>query len=306
MRTFRLDRSMQVAASLVLAGACYSGTAAAQTIYSFARTYGSEAVPPIVGVESSAPGEVVSQSASQDGYYYDPDKTYFGTVTGQASAATHYGINRTSAGAGLIGISEPGRFGVAYVNADAQSSWADVWTITGGNTGDPITLSLSGRTTYDLSLLGGAQPDAPALQLYLGVQIYGTHGTDQRSFDNSVFVAHQADGYFDWSLSLIALSGEIVGVGASMQAGLSPSFAGVDLGTTRKLFSFDAMHTSKLEFVTLTDGYSIGAASGELVAHDGGFAYRAVLVPEPGTYALTAAGLLALFVTIRRRKSHGA
>ena len=100
----------------------------------------------------------------------------------------------------------------------------------------------------------------------------------------------------DWTLSLSARSGDVVGLTMSFNVSLSSSFQGLVAGTTNKSVAFDSSHTSLLNRLDVTDGYSLSSSSGQLVPHEGAFAYLAVLaatppVPEPHTCALMLVGL---------------
>lgn len=306
MKTLHPNSSSFVTFGFCVFVSCFSSYASGQSVTSSALSFGSDDVSASTSTTSN-PGEVVQQSASADGYTSFP-QTYFGTANGTSSAATSYGLNRIRATGQLIGIIGPGPSGSAYVDSVASSLWQDTWTIVGGNVGDVVTLSLVGRTTYALALGGGALPFAPALDLFARFVAGGPFDSDQADFANQSFVANAGAGYFDWSLSLTALSGSLVPVTMYLSASMSSGSAGLDLGITNKTFAFDAMNTSVLSRIGLTDGYSISAASGEVVPYDGDFAYLAVLaaVPEPETWALMIAGLVVLAGLARRRSGGSA
>ena len=303
----RLHGVLKTCAACVLIASTFAASAQLlPAVNSSAASFGSDTVPPVIQSTTSVAGEIVSQSATASAYLHNsPDgPVLVGSVGGSSSAATDFGINRVGVGGGLIGIAEPGAFAFAYTSGQSFSRWNDSWTVGGGTMGELLTVSLSGRTTYELSLAGGAI-DPRALQIGQGFNAGGS----QLSWSSDDFFANAAAGYIDWVLSFDARSGDEVQVAMYFQASLDGGSLGLDLGTTNKGIAFDAMHTSLLESISLPIGYSLTAESGQLVAHDGGFAYRAVLaelanegtVAEPQTLALAALGLFATGLASRRR-----
>lgn len=284
-----------------------SALACAQSVTSTAVTYGSDAIPPIIQSTTTTPGEQVAQSATVLVHARGPKGDYiYGSTSGASYALTDFGMNKVAAAGGLLGINTQTDFGVGYVNSNAYSQWADQWRVSGGKAGDPVSISISGRTSYALGLFNGALPMAPAFQ----ASGFAQFGSGSVQFDNSDFAANAIPGFIDWSLSFAARSGDIFNVSMNLSVSISPSFGGLGLGETNKLWSFDSTHTSLVRSADLTDGYSLSAASGQLVAHDGAFAYLAVLaeeapppaVPEPQTYALMFGGLALIGVARRVRR----
>lgn len=110
-------------------------------------------------------------------------------------------------------------------------------------------------------------------------------------------------GFIDWSLTVVGTVGAPVHINSIFWAAsdccYDLSIGTKDYDVTR---SFDSMHTSRLQRIELPIGYTLSAESGEIVAYDGAFVYRAALVPEPSTYALFPVGLLAL-VAARRKQA---
>jgi hypothetical protein len=283
-------------------------TATAQSVTSTAYSRGHLDPIPEPQATTHVPGEAVTDASSSS---FVASGTS-GSVSGSALAETDYGLNRVAVSGGIVGISSFPDFGFAFVDGLGYSIWNDSLLVSGGAVGDLVNLSLSGRTTYLLDLTGGASVSSgsPALQLEQQFVADSSIGSGRVTLDTDDFAAAAPQGFLDWTVSFAAHSGDTVTLTMVMQASLSSSFLGLDLGITDKHVIFDSSNTALLKTLDVTDGYSLSAASGELVADNGAFAYRAVLaatpvtpVPEPETYALMLAGLAAVGVAARRRKN---
>lgn len=149
--------------ALFLFGANLASAALITEVTASAVSYGSDHVGPAIPTTTSTPGQIVHQSESANGR--DANGNVVGSVTGTSSAATNFGVDRVGLTTALFGILTPETNTVAYVNAGTYSNWMDGWTITGGTAGDLVSVFVSGRTTYDLPLTGGAVADPGRLTL---------------------------------------------------------------------------------------------------------------------------------------------
>lgn len=295
-------------ACLTTAAFAIGSPSLAQSITSEVTAYGSDDPPPAQRATTNVPGQSVSASAQASFSVSNPPNSASGTTSGSSFAQTDYGVNRVAASGGLVGVNETWGSGLALVDTTAYSFWTDNLTITGGAAGDLVNLSFSGRTTYSLDLVGGAVATAPAVTLEQTFVANSPIDGGQVTLSNAQFASNAALGFVDWTFSLAARSGDLIGLTMSFNVGINSSFQGLQLGSTDKRVSFDSSKTALLETLDVTDGYALSSASGELVVHNGAFAYNAVLadtvtpIPEPETYALMLAGLGLMSVIARRRR----
>lgn len=291
---------------LFVAGLAVCAPVAAQSVTTTVYSRGDSDPVPEPQTTTQVPGETVTDSSSASFLVSNHLGTASGTALGSSLASTNYGLNRAAVAGDLVGYN--GDFGaaLAYTQSYAYSRWTDTLVIGGGAAGDLVNLSFSGRTTYSLQVFGGAVAVPPAVSLNQDFFASGSLlGGGQVSFSTADFASNASLGFLDWTLNFAGRSGDSVLLGMVMNMYIEGGNFGGGLGSTNKRVVFDSSNTALLTRLDVTDGYSLTSASGELVAHDGAFAYSAVLaaVPEPETYGLMLVGLGILgFVTRHRRR----
>lgn len=276
--------------------------------------------------ESTTPGTVVHSDgvAQQNAYPHDGSTHTLATVTSSASAATDYGINRVSAAGGFVrntstipGLSQiEGPFPfysdpIAIATSGAISLWYDRWTVTGGAPNTAVSVTVHGTIDFDLTASGRFLEDVRTNAFIAQARFFVPSVENPLVADTVDFIAAagpSGHGLISWSQTFSVGTYSSIDVAAEFRASDTPANIAdynVDGGAS---VAFSAMHTSKITSIELPDGYSLTSESGQIVAHDGAFAYQAVLndsalpVPEPSTYAFMLAGLGVVGFTARRNK----
>lgn len=249
-------------------------------------------------------GQVVQQLAFGESFYRPPpsfDEVVLGAVNGSGRASVDYGVNRIALNTGFLDLrsqagSNPNGLQFGYTQGSVQSTWSDSWNIGGGAPGDLVSISLFGRTTYQFAITGIAGiTDRRAFHVAQSVSVSTRPDFGQVLLETADFVANAGVGFIDWSFTFTGTVGVPLNVNGTFSASSSPTFD-VSIGTRDYdvTYGFNSFNTSKLQRIELPVGYTLSAESGEIVVHDGAFAYRAALIPEPQTWALLLVGLIAL------------
>jgi len=303
MRPACCTRPSAAFAGITLALALLSGAPVtmAQSVTAYAQSYASDDFEGWSIAFSDKPGERVAQSSSATSKFPNVD---LGIARGTSEAQSDFGVSRIGVTGQNLSVNTSTAFGYAYVASTAQSQWNDTWTINGGNAGDPVSLLLRGRVRYELALGGGMTLDR--LRLDGGISVSGIFESALLLFEFTSAPGAQA---VDWTLSVDSQAGSSVNVSSGLL--FFGGLLGVGRGFTNETYAFDAMHTARLTGVTITDGYSISALSGDLVPHGEGFSYRAAIadmqvatVPLPAGHLLFVAGLAVLIGSTRERGRH--
>jgi len=265
------------------------GSIFAASVGSTVFTIESDVVPPVVQTTSSVPGQTISRSGSAS-------DRYAGTATGSSTAQTDFGVNRVGAKAQLVWDLNLPDTGLAYVDAYARSTWQDSLVLSGGRTGDSISVTFNG--VIDFELTGGvAVPGRPNVLIDFGFSAASSRNVAQISLESRDFFG---DGPITWTRTFAAQSGDIITINSSFTANLNASFFGAGPGIGQKSASFDAMNSSVLGLITVDNGYSLDSTSGMLMNTGNGFIYQAAAVPEPTTYAMILGGLCLIGVVVSR------
>jgi hypothetical protein len=266
---------------------------------------------------------VVDAKSAVLGYDIDQDRVTLDSTTGYQAGATIQsqasvgGLSQTRAKAdfGTLGVSTAAQLDdplvtqqavIAQANSQAQASWFDTITISGGAPGSNVKL----LATLVLDI---GQFDATASGTFAGATSLITMTT---GFANSGFwCGFSASGFVNPSTPCAGSTGG-VGVGRNeisfevettfgahdwyVQLQMGSDVQTQGLGQAGGGFAIgDALNTAHSYFTVLTPGATMQWASG----HDYNLP-PVQAVPEPSTHALLVAGLVVLGFAARRRRGH--
>jgi hypothetical protein len=195
--------------------------------------------------------------------------------------------------------------GQIVLQSATGENYCDSSSISGGAPGDLVSVSLSGRTTYRFAITDIAGiTDTRSFNVEQSFSVSTRPDFKSVVLDTADFVSNAGAGFVDWSMNFVGTVGMPVNVNSYFDAS-SDCCYDVLSGTQDYdvTYSFDSMNTSRLQRIELPSGYSLTADSGEIVAHDGAFADRAAVVPEPQTWALLVFGLGVLGRRAARRQA---
>lgn len=308
-------RACGLLAAVILAGVPTQGRAEAQTSISLGSSDFDNGIGlPATSQQTTELNKTLSTTYSARSFYVDREgvRHTTGGLLSTASATTSAGLSRILIGGGLVYVPAPDPFFSnfpAYTFGSAGSSFSDIWTIQGGREGELARGTVYVQTDFRLETnnVVDVDPGNPLFQVGIGFDVGSSRGSDSVVW--GVSDVFDAPGRFNSALSFTAMRGERVFLSSSIVAQVSGSHCGIQDPDSRQTctISFDASHTSYVSKIVLDDGFTLTSESGELVATDLGYQYRAVLdqispVPEASTSAMLLVGLLGLGAEAHRRR----